>query len=167
MEPPLLTLPEDQWPPIRKAKAACHTAWDYFGSLVKTMVAKLGEEKACEILEALMTENARKYYLSGLETFGIKGRDPFSLASYFKLTTGEIIGYGVELEKVSEKETIYRLRPPCIWFPDLDIPPGVCRALGAFEREAVRLANPRIKVTMPRLMTEGHPFCELLFKEDH
>jgi len=160
------SLSEDQWPPMRKAKAANKTAWSYFAALIKILYRKLGERETCKFLEELMTENARKYFLPGLEAFGIEGRDPYSLASYFKLTTGEIIGYDVELEKVSSKEVIYRLNPPCIWFPDLDIPPSFCRALGAFEREAMRLVNPSIKVTMPRIMTEGHPCCELIFKKE-
>jgi hypothetical protein len=161
----MIQLPEDQWPPLRRAKAASKTAWGYFSALVKILLEQLGEEETCRILEELMTRNARLYFQAGLKTFGIEGKDPCSLASYFKLTTGEIIGYDVEIEKVSDKKAIYRLRPPCIWFPDLDIPPSVCRALGAFEREAVRLVNPHITVTMPHLLTEGHPCCELVFEE--
>ncbi len=159
-------LPENQWPPLRRLKAANKTAWGYFAALVRLLQHELGEEKTCKLLEGLMRENARKYFLPGLKAFGIEGKDPLSIASYFKLTTGDIIGYDVELEKVSEKEVIYRLRSPCIWFPDLDIPPSFCRALGAFEREAASLINPRIKVTMPKLMTEGHQYCELVFKEE-
>ena len=158
-------LPEDQWPPLRKAKAANKTAWGYFASLVKVLNKRLGEKETCDILEALMTENARKYFLPGLKAFGIEGRDPYAIASYYKLTTGEIIGYDVEIEKVSPKEVLYRLHPPCIWFPDLDIPPSFCRALGAFEREAVRLINPAMEVSMRRLMTAGDACCELVFKE--
>lgn len=159
-------LSEDHWPTVRKLKAANKTAWSYFASLIKILHRSLGEMETCKILEELMTENARKYFLPGLKAFGIEGCDPYSLATYFKLTTGEIIGYDVEIEKVSRKEVVYRLQPPCIWFPDLDIPPSFCRALGAFEREAVHLVNPRINVTMPRIMTEGHPHCELIFKEE-
>ncbi len=61
-----------------------------------------------------MTENARRYFLPGLKAFGIEGRDPYSLDTYLKLTTGEIIGYDVEIEKVSRKEVICCLHPPCI-----------------------------------------------------
>lgn len=157
-------LRDDQWPQIRKAKAAGKTAWSYFGSLVKILHKRLGEEETARALEELMVENARKYLLPGFKSFGIDGKDPYCLASYFKLTTGEIIGYDVEIEKLSPNEVIYRLRPPCIWFPDLDIPPSFCRALGAFEREAVRLVNPDLEVQVVKLMTEGDSCCELVFK---
>jgi hypothetical protein len=157
-------LNEDQWPQIRKAKAGAKTAWGYFGSLVKILHEKLGERETAKVLEELMIQNARKYFVPGLKSFGIDDIDPYSLASYFKLTTGEIIGYDVEIESVSSDEVTYRLHPPCIWFPDLDIPASFCRALGAFEREAVRLVNPDLEVQMVKLMTEGHSCCELVFK---
>jgi hypothetical protein len=155
---------DDQWPQIRKAKAAGKTAWGYFGSLVKILHKRLGEAATAQLLEQLMVENARKYFLAGLKSFGIEGKDPYSLASYFKLTTGEIIGYDVEIEKLSPNEVIYRLHPPCIWFPDLDIPSSFCRALGAFEREAVKLVSSELEVRMVKLMTEGDSCCELVFK---
>ena len=79
----MLKLPADEWPTIRRVKAANKTAWGYFASLTRTLHKALGEIETCKILDELMTENARKYFLPGLKMFGIEGRDPYSLASYF------------------------------------------------------------------------------------
>jgi len=154
-----------EWPDIRKAKAAAKTGWSYFEGLTKEMQKQLGDAKTCEILEGLMRENARKYIKAGMKGFGIEGTDPWSIANYFKLTTGSIIGYKVELFRDSDKKTRYRLYPPCLWYPNLDIPPAYCQALGCFEQEAVKMLNPKIKVTMEKLMTAGDPYCELVFEE--
>lgn len=155
----------EKWPEIRKAKAAAKTGWSYFEGLTKEMQRQLGDAKTCEILAGLMRNNARKYIKAGMKGFGIEGTDPWSIANYFKLTTGDIIGYKVELFKDSEKKTRYRLYAPCIWFPGLDIPPAFCQALGCFEEESVKMLNPKIKVTMDKLMTAGDPYCELTFEE--
>jgi hypothetical protein len=90
-------LPEKEWPEVRKAKASANTGWGYFGDLVKVMHKALGEEKTIEILTTFMAENARKYIKSGMAGFGIKGNDPWALASYLKLATGDIIGYKIVL----------------------------------------------------------------------
>jgi hypothetical protein len=60
---------------------------------------------------------------------------------------------------------LYRLHPPCLWFPELDIPPTFCRAFGTFEEEAAKIVNPKIKTYFTKLMTQGDPYCELVFEE--
>jgi hypothetical protein len=158
-------LSEKEWPELRRLKAASKTGWSYFGTLVKTLHRELGEEKTCQILSIFMAENARKYVKPGMKGFGIAANDPWSLASYFKMATGDIIGYRAELIEESPKKVLYRLHPPCLWFPDLDIPSSFCRALGTFEEEATKIVNPRIKTYFTKLMTEGHPYCEIVFEE--
>jgi hypothetical protein len=59
----------------------------------------------------------------------------------------------------------YRLYPPCLWFPDLDIPPSFCKALGCFEEEAARIVNPAIEIRHTKLMTAGDPYCEIHYVE--
>jgi hypothetical protein len=112
-----------------------------------------------------MAENARKFVTAGMKGFGIAGNDPWSLASYFKLATGDIIGYRAELIEESPKKVTYRLHPTCLWFPELDIPPSFCRALGTFEEQAAKIVNPRVKTYFTKLMTEGHLYCEIIFEE--
>ena len=153
-----------EWPELRRIKAAGKTGWGYFSNLVKLLVAELGEEKMCELMSRFMGQNAQKFVKPGLKQFGITGTDPWSIASYFKLATGDIIGYKAELVREGTK-VIYRLHPPCLWFPDLDIPPSICRAMGEFEHEACRLINPKVKCTTTHLMTAGDPYCDLLFEE--
>ena len=147
-------------------KASNKTGWSYFENLVKTLHKELGEEETCDILEKFMAENARKYIVPSMKAFGIRGTDAWSLASYFKLATGDIIGYKAELVEESPKKVVYRLHPPCLWFPDLDIPPSFCKALGKFERVAAEIVNPKIKITTRKLMTDGDSCCELVFEED-
>jgi hypothetical protein len=159
------TLDEKAWPELRKAKASAKTAWSYFSGLVKIMNRDLGEETTARVLRSLMEENARRFFVSGLQGFRIAGRDAWSMASYFKLATGDIIGYRAELEEEAPGKVVYRLHPPCLWFPDLDIPPGLCRALGNFEVEAARLVNPAVSVSCRRLMTAGDDCCEFVFEE--
>ncbi len=159
-------LDENKWTELRKAKAANNTGWRYFEGLVKIMHRELGEEKSCAILAEFMKENARKYVAEGMKKFKIEGNDPWALASYFKLATGDIIGYKTELVRESPKKVCYRLYPPCLWFPNLDIPPSFCRALGTMEVEAAKIINPKIKISFKKLMTDGDPYCELLFEEE-
>ena len=159
-------LPAGKWPEMRLLKAAKNTGWSYFENLVKTLHKELGEEKTCDILEKFMAENARKYVVPSMKAFGIEGNDAWALASYFKLATGDVIGYKAELIAESRKKVAYRLHPPCLWFPDLDIPPSFCRALGNFERVAAEIVNPKVKITTRKLMTDGDPYCELLFEEE-
>ena len=158
-------LSEKEWPELRRKKAANKTGWSYFGALVKTLHRELGEEKTRQILSIFMVENAKKYVKPGMKVFGIEGTDPWSLASYFKLATGDIIGYRTELIEESPRKVAYRLHLPCLWFPDLDIPPSFCRALGTFEEEVAKIVNPRIKTYFTKLMTEGDPYCEIIFEE--
>lgn len=158
-------LAEEQWPEARKIKASRNTGWEYFANLVKAMQRELGEEKACQVLSSFMAENARKYVKSGMKGFGIEGNDAWALASYFKLATGDIIGYKTELVKESPKKVRYQLYPPCLWFPELDIPASFCRAIGSFEETACQIVNPKIKAHATKLMTAGDPYCEIVFEE--
>ena len=153
------------WNELRKAKASARSGWAYFNGLVKQMHQELGEKKTADILGKFMTENARKFVKPTMAKFGITGNDAWSLASYFKLATGDIIGYKAELIQETPHRVVYRLYPPCIWFPDLDIPPSFCEAIGCFEREAVNLVNPHIKVSVRSLLTRGDPYCETVFEE--
>ena len=59
----------------------------------------------------------------------------------------------------------YRLYPPCLWFPDLDIPGSFCRSMGCFEKEAALMVNPDIEIKHTKLMMDGDPYCEILFIE--
>jgi hypothetical protein len=158
-------LDEKEWPDIRKAKAAAKTAWSYFEGLTKEIQKQLGDKKTCEILGGLMTENARKYIKAGMKGFGIEGNDPWAIANFFKLTTGSIIGYKAEVIRYSDKMVGYRLYPPCLWFPKLDIPPSFCQALGCFEHEALKIMNPKLTYRQVKLMTAGDDYCEGLFEE--
>ena len=159
-------LGEEKWPEIRKIKASRNTGWEYFGNLVKLVLREVGEEKTCQILASFMAENAERYVKSGMEGFGIEGNDAWALANYFKLSTGDIIGYKTELVKESPEKVIYHLYPPCLWFPELDIPSSLCeRGFMNFERTAAQLINPRIKVTPTRIMTAGDTCCEVVLEE--
>lgn len=163
-----INIPElilDEWPEIRKIKASNRTGWSYFENLVKTLYEELGEEKTAEILEIFMRNNARKFVISGMKSFGLEGRDAWTLASYFKLATGDIIGYKVELSRPKPNVVSYKLYPPCLWFPNLDIPPRFCMAMGSFEKEAAKIVNPNIEIKHTKFMTDGDPYCEILFIE--
>ena len=155
----------DGWTELRKAKASAKSGWAYYSDLVKLLHKEIGEEKTADILGKLMEENARKYVKPSMGKFGIKGNDAWALASYFKLATGDIIGYKTELIQEGPKKVVYRLYPPCLWFPDLDIPPSFCHAEGKFEDEAARIVNPKIKHYSRALMTCGDPYCEAVFEE--
>jgi len=155
----------DGWPELRKAKASAKTAWRYYSDLVKLLHKELGEEKTADILSKLMRANAHKYLKPTMEKFGITGNDPWSLASYFKLATGDVIGYKAELIQEAPKRVVYRLHPPCLWFPDLDVPPSFCEAEAKFEEEAARMVNPKIRVSCRALLTRGDPYCDTVFEE--
>ncbi len=159
-------LPEDKWPELRRVKASNKTGWSYFEHLVKTLHKELGEEKTANILEIFMKDNARNYVVPAMKAFGLEGNDAWSLASYFKLATGDIIGYKADLSRPEPNVVSYKLHPPCLWFPDLGIPPSFCRSMGMFEKEAAKIVNPNIEVKQVKLMTDGDPYCEILFIEN-
>ena len=163
--PEMPELNPEEWPEVRKLKAAKSSGWGYFENLVKTIYEELGEETTCQILSKFMADNAKRYVIPGMKNFGIQGNDAWALASYFKLATGDVIGYKAELIQESPKRVLYRLYPPCIWFPKLDIPASLCRAMATFEEAAAQLVNPKIKITDTKLMTAGDPYCELVFEE--
>ena len=94
-------LPREKWPELRRAKGSANTGWAYFRNLVKTMHSALGEEKTAEILSLFMAENAKEFVKAGMEGFEIEGNDAWALASYFKLATGDVIGYNAELIRES------------------------------------------------------------------
>jgi hypothetical protein len=158
-------LQEDQWPELRRVKASNKTGWGYFEHLIKTVHTELGEAKTAEILEVFMRNNAKRFVVQSMKSFGLEGNDAWSLASYFKLATGDIIGYKVELSRPESNVVSYKLYPPCLWFPDLDIPASFCRSMGCFEKEAAKIINPSIEVKHTKLMTDGDPYCEILFIE--
>ena len=112
-----------------------------------------------------MRGNAKRFVVPAMKSFGLEGNDAWSLASYFKLATGDIIGYKAELSRPEPNVVSYRLDPPCLWFPNLDIPPSFCEALGCFEKEAAKIVNPNIEIKHTKLMTAGDDYCEILFIE--
>ena len=70
-----------------------------------------------------------------------------------------------ELIEESSKKVAYRLYPPCLWFPELDIPSTFCQAFGSFEEEMAKIVNPKIKRYFANLMMEGDTYCESVFEE--
>ncbi len=158
-------LTKKDWPEIRRLKASNDTGWRYFEHLTKTMHRMLGEAKTCEILTEFMMGNADRYLKRGMKAFGVTGTDAWSLASYFKMATGDVLGYRTELKRISPTKVAYKLYPPCLWFPNLDIPPSFCEAMACFEVKAAEMVNPKIKVTHGKLMTAGHDCCEIFFEE--
>lgn len=92
-------LSEDKWLEIRRLKASSKTTWSYFENLVKTIHAEMGEERTAKILETFMTNNARRFVVPGMKVFGLEVNDAWSLARYFKLATGDILGYKAELSR--------------------------------------------------------------------
>jgi hypothetical protein len=153
------------WPKIRKLKALNDTGWRYFEHLVKAMHKRLGEEKTYEVLIDFMMGNVDRNFKRGMKVFGITGNDAWSLASYFKLASGDVLGYKTELQRLSPTKVAYKLYPPCLRFPNLDIPPSFCEAMVCFEVVAAKMINPKIKVTHGKLMTAGDECCEIFFKE--
>jgi hypothetical protein len=69
------------------------------------MWRELREERACQILSSFMSENAKRNVKSGLEGFRIEDNDAWALAGYFKLATGDIIGYKAELIQDSPRKS--------------------------------------------------------------
>jgi len=131
---------------LRKAKASAKTGWTYYRELVKLLHEEVGEEKTAGIICKLMKGMAHRYFDASMQKFGIEGNDAWSLASYFKLATGDVVGYKAELIQEGPKKVVYRLYPPCLWFPELDIPPAFCLAEDCFEEEVCRMHNPKVKV---------------------
>ena len=158
-------LPEEKWPELRRAKGRSNTYLAYFTDLIKLLYKELDEEKANDIVDKFMAANAEKYAQPGMKMFSIEGNDPWAVASYFKLATGDILGYKAELIQEAPNRVIYRLYPPCLWFPELDIPESFCVTANAFERKVVEIMNPKIKTYVRSLLTRGDPYCEVVFEE--
>ena len=158
-------LPEDQWPEIRLAKANARIGWLYFAELVKSMQSELGVDKAAEVIEKWAAKIGEKFVVPAMKGFGIEGKDAWSVASYFKIAVGNICGYKTELSRNEDNVVILKVFAPCLWFPDLDISPKICRALEYCEKAAASTLNPNIEVEPIKLMTDGDDYCELHFIE--
>lgn len=99
-----------------------------------------------------------------MKGFGIEGIDPWSLASYLKMVTGDTIGYRVSLSRSLQRKW------PIVSSP-LPLVPGagyslhLRLALGTFREGAAKIVNPKIKGYFANSMVEGDTYCELIFEE--
>ena len=129
------------------------------------MHLELGQERTAKVLQRFMSDNANRFVMPGMKGFGIEGNDAWALASYFKMATGDVIGYKCELSRPEPNVVHDKLFSPCILFPKLDIPAEFYKAMGCFEVEAAEMINPNIEIRHKQLMTDGEPCRELWFVE--
>ena len=158
-------LPKADWAETRIIKAGMNTGWAYYTDLTRLLYAELGEEETVSILTKYFEILAKRYFKPTMKKFGIPGRDPWSLASYFKLATGDAIGYRMELVQETPNRVSLRYYPPCLLYPKLDIPVSYCIAETNFEKTVCKMMNPKVRVGVPQLMTRGDPYCEITFEE--
>lgn len=154
-----------EWPMERKWKAANKTRGFREGRLMKAIFEKFGDEGVM-VIRKVWEEMAKHFFIDGLRKLKIEVNDCRALALYIKLSTGEILGNNVEIVKLSERESIVRLHPPCPLFPDASkVNNKICReGVCYFEKTASKLLNPKIDANFTKLQTEGDPYCEVVIK---
>jgi len=165
-------LGEDTYPIIEETMRRNANTESLLGLVMRVMFEKLGEG-AYPIIEEMMARNAERFFLPGLKGFGIEGKDPLAIATYFYLADCEVLGQpGEVFVEEGGRRAGFRLYKPCALFPtDKDLeetPPEVCHAFSNFERTAAKLAGQewgiKMKTYFTKLLTKGDDYCEEVFE---
>lgn len=153
-----------EWTPERRWKATGKARGRYIGDLEEAVVERWGEE-GLKVIGEVYRRAAERTFLQGLKSFGIEGNDATAFAKFF-VVANSVIGYDMELVEATPKRAVVRYHT-CHLFPT---PSEQCARLCrhanfGFELRAVELLNPKLKVSMPKLQSEGAPYCELVIEE--
>jgi len=155
-----IKLSEKEWPVERRWKAAGRSRCWYLAELERAVYERFGEG-GMEVIRELWRKGAERFFLNGVKGFGIGGRGPADFLSYFKLAQ-EIMGYDMEMVEASDKKAVLRYHT-CHFFEKPDpVAAKLCEAHFEFEKRAVELFNPRLKVKFTALQSAGDPYCELV-----
>jgi len=155
-----IRLSEKEWPVERRWKATGKSRCFYLAELEKAVYGKFGEE-GMELIRELWRKGAERFFLSGVAGFGIQGRGPADLLSYFKLGQ-EIMGYEMEFVEATEKKAVLRYHT-CHFFEKPDpVAVKLCEAHFEFEKRAIEMFNPKLKIKFAALKSAGDPYCELV-----
>lgn len=157
----MVELSEEEWPIVRRWKAAAKTRARYMAELSRKVYQRFGEE-GLKVIGEVWREGAEKYFLRSLKTFGIEGNNAKAFALYFKLAQ-EVLGYEMELVEATDKRAVLRYYT-CHLFDKSDpIAERICRECNfQFEKRAAELLNPKLEVRFTKLQTAGDPHCEMI-----
>lgn len=148
---------------IEKAIRANARDWaEYYGILMVNLYDKFGE-KGLSLISNQWSKNAEKYIKNNFERFGVKDKGPKGFAIVYYLMDN-IVGLKNEIVELTDKKAVNRF-PFCAIFPQPNLGcPEVCIATSAFEKRAVEIINPRVKVSLTKMLTAGDPFCEVVWE---
>ena len=153
-----------EWTAERKWKATGRARGRYIGDLEQAIYAKWGEE-GLRVIAEVYRNAAERTFLEGLRSFGIEGDDATAYAKFFVIANS-ILGYDMELAEATPKRAMVRIHT-CHLFPKpAEVGGHLCRLANfAFERRAVELLNPKLRVSPGKLQSEGDPYCEIVVEE--
>ena len=157
--PGMYELNEKDWPMVRRWKGTGKARGRYIGDMSLAMYERWGEE-GLEVIGKVYEAAADRTFLKGLKDFGIQGNGADAFAKFFVIANS-IIGYPMELVEASEKKAVVRYHSCHLFAGPSPAAEQICRrAIFCFEKRAVALLNPTLKVEFTKVWTGGDPYCE-------
>ena len=153
-----------EWTAERKWKATGRARGRYIGDLEQAILEHWGEE-GLKVIGEVYRKAAERTFLQGMRSFGIEGNDATAYAKFF-VVANSVLGYDMELAEATPKRAVVRLHTCHLFTEPSEACGRLCRnANFGFERRAVELLNPKLKVKFTQLQSEGAPYCELVVEE--
>lgn len=151
------------WPPDRIHRTKRSYMRQYVESFVETLLDLYGAPRACEIISLAYRGVSAVYFPSWFKELGITGNNALSLTSFFEIVENF---NEEEVEIVSESARKFVMRKSSNkLFQGIKIPSEVMRAMFEFKIMCAKMLNPRVKVKLTKLLSDGDS-CDEWIVED-
>lgn len=151
------------WPPDRIHRTKRSFMRQYVESLIETFLDLHGEPRASEIVTLAYRGVPAVYFLGWMKDLGITGNNAQSLVSFFEIME-EFDEDKVEI--ISESSTRFLLRKKSNkLFRGTKIPSGIMRAMFEYKIMCAKILNPKIKVKLTKLLSDGDPYDEWIVED--
>lgn len=157
---------QSKWTPLRRAQVAAKRGFLYYGSLAQEIYNLYGDA-GLKALEQQMDKAAARYVPALLREYDIHGNDARTVAAYFVIADKLVFDIDFEIVEESPRKVVLRVGGKCPLMEDPANTPGgpqICQAGLAHERRACAIVNPKLRVSAPKLMTLGDPYCDIVFE---
>jgi hypothetical protein len=135
----------------------------YIESFIKTLLDLYGVPGACEVVSSAYLAVPTVYFTKWIQELGISGNNAQSLVSFFEIS--EEFDED-EVEIITESPTRYLMRKSSNkLFRYMKIPTSIIRAIFEYKIMCAKILNPRIKVKLTKLLSEGDSYDEWIVED--
>ena len=155
-----------KWTSERLRKLGTVRGFRYYGNTLAEAYS-LDKEATLKAIEKTWGKAARTYVTPFLKNYDIPGNDAKTVASHFIVADKLIWDMAWEILEESPKRVRMRISGWCpLWETPMEVPgsPEMCMAAFEYERQACAVVNPKLKVSVPLLMSRGDSYCEMIFE---